>query len=556
MTKTTRIEDLDSREFIIVKNARQNNLKGISLAIPQGKLVVITGVSGSGKSSLAFDTLYAEGHRRYVESLSSYIRQFMGKIEKPAVDYIKGLSPAVAIQQKVNTVNPRSTVGTATEIYDYFKLLFARVGKTYSPVSGNLVNRDTVTTVVNFIENLEEGLKIQILCPIFKTEKRSWKDELGIILQKGFSRIEIGGKVVQIEDIITFTNTGKIDDDLKEIAKMYEVLLAKNAYLLIDRITSTKTDEDNRSRMADSIQTAFFEGRGDCIIEVFEEGKSPKKNLFSDKFELDGITFEEPSVNLFTFNNPYGACKVCEGFGNVIGIDESKVIPDTSLSVYEDAVACWKGEKMTEWKEWFIKKSVAYDFPIHRPYNQLSRAEKDLLWKGNKKELEGINDFFKYVESKSYKIQYRVMLARYKGRTNCMECNGTRLRQDANYVKINGACIADLVLMSAAELLQFFKDLKLDKHQEGIAKRLLIEINNRLEFLNDVGLGYLTLNRASRTLSGGESQRIQMVTSLGSNLTGALYILDEPSIGLHSRDTAKLIVVLKRLRDLGNSVLV
>jgi excinuclease ABC subunit A len=556
------IENLDHRRYILIKNARQNNLKNIDVAIPQQKLVVITGISGSGKSSLAFDTLYAEGQRRYVESLSAYIRQFMGKINKPAVDYIKGLSPAVAIQQKVNTTNPRSTVGTSTEIYDYLKLLYARIGKTYSPVSGQLVKRDTVDSVVAQIETLAEGTKVQVLSPILKLEKRSWAEELNIILQKGFSRIEFNGQIVKIEDILSFLGTGSGDKDIFGNTKKTESLLA-NSYLLVDRLSVMPGDEDNHSRMADSVQTAFYEGHGSCTMELHFKDGTIKRKVYSDKFELDGLVFEEPSVNLFTFNNPYGACKSCEGFGLTIGIDENKVIPDKSLSVYEECVACWKGEKMSEWKEDFIKKAPWYDFPIHRSYNQLNAKEKEMLWKGappvkgkTKERLEGILDFFKYIETQTYKIQYRVMLARYKGRTNCMECQGSRLRPEAGYVKISGKSITELVMMPADALMEWFKNLELNATDAAIAKRILLELNNRLDFLNDVGLGYLTLNRAARTLSGGESQRIQVVTSLGSNLTGALYILDEPSIGLHSRDTDRLIKVLKRLKSLGNTVIV
>jgi excinuclease ABC subunit A len=560
------IDNLDHRRFILIKNARQNNLKNIDVAIPQQKLVVITGISGSGKSSLAFDTLYAEGQRRYVESLSAYIRQFMGKINKPAVDYIKGLSPAVAIQQKVNTTNPRSTVGTGTEIYDYLKLLYARIGKTYSPVSGQLVKRDTVDTVVSYTEALEAGTKIQVLSPVLKNEKRNWNEELNVILQKGFSRIEFNDKIVKIEDILSFLDhKGNSVDNILNITKAeskkgLDSLLNKSL-LLVDRLTVIPGDEDNISRLADSVQTAFFEGHGACILELHFEDGTVKRKTFSDKFELDGIIFEEPSVNLFTFNNPFGACKACEGFGLTIGIDENKVIPDKSLSVYEECVACWKGEKMSEWRMDFIKKAPLYDFPIHRSYNMLSTREKELLWKGapgkgKQAGIDGILDFFKYIETQTYKIQYRVMLARYKGRTNCMECQGSRLRTEASYVKIDDKAITDLVMMPADELYEWFKNLKLNPTDTAISKRILLEINNRLEFLNDVGLGYLTLNRASRTLSGGESQRIQIVTSLGSNLTGALYILDEPSIGLHSRDTGRLIKVLKRLKKLGNTVIV
>ena len=549
------IDTLDHRKFILIKNARQNNLKSISLAIPQQKLIVITGVSGSGKSSLAFDTLYAEGQRRYVESLSAYIRQFLGKINKPAVDYIKGLSPAVAIQQKTNISNPRSTVGTSTEIYDYLKLLYARIGRTYSPVSGQEVKRHTVGDVVKFTELQPEGTRIQVLCQIVRNESRKWTEELNIILQKGFSRIEFDGRTVRIEDLLAFVNTGKSDDPELNISSKKAEKLLDGALLLVDRLVVKPGDDDNRARTADSVQTALYEGRGTCIIEVSNDEGVNTRYEFSDKFEMDGIVFEEPSVNLFTFNNPYGACKTCEGFGETIGIDEDKVIPDKGLSVYEDVVACWRGEKMSEWKDWFIRSASELDFPIHRSYYELSKEEKDLLWKGNK-QVKGIIDFFKYVESNTYKIQYRVMLARYKGRTRCMECNGTRLRSDASYVKVNGKSISELVLMPVSELYDYFRNIKLNETDQGVAKRLLLEINNRLEFLNDVGLGYLTLNRPSRTLSGGESQRIQIVTSLGSNLTGALYILDEPSIGLHSRDTDRLIKVLQRLKTLGNTVIV
>ncbi len=548
------LDSLSHKDFILVKNARQNNLKGISLAIPQKKFVVITGVSGSGKSSLAFDTLYAEGQRRYVESLSAYIRQFMGKINKPQVDYIKGLSPAVAIQQKVNTVNPRSTVGTTTEIYDYLKLLYARAGKTFSPVSGMEVKRHTVTDVVNYVQALESGSRVQILAPLVKLAERSWEDELDAILQKGFSRIVLNNKIVKAEDVKYFLETGKTESDMKDTIKKSRKLLDKS-YLLVDRITPDPEDEDTTSRIGDSVQTAFYEGHGDCVVEIIPAEGNPCMISFSDKFEMDGITFEEPSTNLFSFNNPYGTCKTCEGFGNVIGIDEEKVIPNRNLSVYEDAVACWKGEKMSEWKDEFIRKAFKLDFPIHRAYKDLNAAERDLLWEGTKG-ITGINDFFTYIETKTYQIQYRVMLARFKGKTRCRVCQGTRLRREASYVKVNGVAITELVDMPTKRLSEHFLSLELDKKSQEIAGRILIEINNRLNFLNDVGLGYLTLNRASRTLSGGESQRIQLVTTLGSNLTGAMYILDEPSIGLHSADTTRLIAVLNRLKDLGNSVLV
>jgi len=549
------VENLDPRNFIIIKNARQNNLKNLDAALPQNKLIVITGISGSGKSSLAFDTLYAEGQRRYVESLSAYIRQFMGKINKPAVDYIKGLSPAVAIQQKVNTNNPRSTVGTATEIYDYLKLLFARIGRTISPVSGKEVKRDTVDTVVAHIETMEPGAKVQVLSPLFKNEKRTWKEELNIILQKGFNRLEVNGGIVKVEDILSFIETGETElEELKASVKKTDKLLAES-YLLVDRLTINPGDEENRSRMSDSIQTAFYEGHGLCTMEIHFADGTIKREKYSDKFELDGIVFEEPSVNLFTFNNPFGACKSCEGFGLTIGIDENRVVPDKSLSVYEETVACWKGEKMSEWLTDFIKNSRKIDFPIHRPYNMLTASEKDILWNGTK-DIQGIYDFFKFVESQAFKIQYRVLQARYKGRTKCMECQGTRLRKEVKYVKIQDKSITDLVIMPVDELYKWTKNLQLNETDSKISKRILTEINNRLEFLNDVGLGYLTLNRQSSSLSGGESQRIQIVTSLGSNLTGAMYILDEPSIGLHSRDTERLITVLKRLKRLGNTVIV
>jgi excinuclease ABC subunit A len=553
------IDNLDHRKYILVKNARQNNLKNLSVAIPQGKFVVITGVSGSGKSSLAFDTLYAEGQRRYVESLSAYVRQFMGKINKPAVDYIKGLSPAVAIQQKINTSNPRSTVGTSTEIYDYLKLLYARVGRTYSPISGKEVRRHTVDDVVSFAETLAEGTRMQVMCPIFKLEGRTWADELNVILQKGFSRLEFNGKITRIDDLLSFLQTGKSDEeDLKKVAKKIEPLM-EESLLLVDRLTAMPGNDDNRSRLADSVQTAFYEGHGSCIVEVgstqTDGTEKSKRHIFSDKYELDGITFEEPSVNLFTFNNPYGTCKACEGFGQVIGIDEDKVIPNKNLSVYEGAVACWKGEKMSEWKEDFIKGSAKNNFPIHRPYKDLTKEELNVLWNGDKY-VEGIQSFFDYIETKTYKIQYRVMLARFKGKTNCRVCDGARLRPEASYVQVGGKAITELVMMPAKDLQHWFAGIKLNEKDAQIAKRILLEISNRLAFLNDVGLGYLTLNRASRTLSGGESQRIQIVTSLGSTLTGAMYILDEPSIGLHSRDTDKLIKVLKRLEKLGNTVLV
>lgn len=533
---------LASRE-IEIKGARQNNLKNIDLSFPQNQLVVITGVSGSGKSSLAFDTLFAEGQRRYIESLSAYVRQFVGKIEKPEVDYIKGLSPSIAIQQKVNTNNPRSTVGTTTEIYDYLKLLFARAGKTYSPVSGEEVKRERVSDVIDALKN-HALKKAVILCPVLMSNERSLQEELAIILQKGFSRVTYKDRLLKIEEVLDFIDdeSGKTPDFEFDVAQIS---------LVIDRVVLDFSQKENEERIADSIQTAFFEGNGTCSVNIKDE----LTLSFSNQFSLDGITFEEPSPNLFTFNNPYGACKTCEGFGTVIGIDEDKVIPDKTLSVYDGAVLCWKGEKMQEWKEWFIQNSAAHDFPIHRPYYELSKEQKELLWSG-KANCEGINQFFEYLQSKAYKIQYRVLISRYKGKTNCPECRGTRLRKDANYVKIGGMGISDLVVMPIDELHSFMTGLELDEYQTSVSKRILVEISSRINFLLDVGLGYLTLNRDARTLSGGESQRIQLVTSLGSNLTGSMYILDEPSIGLHSKDTEKLIRVLKNLKDLRNTVIV
>jgi len=535
---------------IEIKGARQNNLKNIDIDIPQNKLVVITGVSGSGKSSLAFDTLFAEGQRRYIESLSAYVRQFVGKIEKPEVDYIKGLSPAIAIQQKVNTNNPRSTVGTTTEIYDYLKLLYARAGKTISPVSGNEVKRHSVTDVLKDLNQQAEGTKALVLAPISPEESRSLKDELNVILQKGFTRVVVNDRLIKVEEVLDF-----IGEDATNQTANESIGALSELKIVIDRVVVKPEDRENNERIADSVQTAFFEGKGICLVQVIKDADQKESFVYSNKFELDDMVFEEPSANLFTFNNPYGACKTCEGFGTVIGIDEDKVVPDKSLSLYEDAIACWKGEKMSEWKEWFIKSSASFDFPIHKPYIELSEEHKSLLWQGAEG-CEGINQFFEYLQSKAYKIQYRVLISRYKGKTNCPDCNGTRLRKDANYVKVSGAGISELVLLPIDELLEFFENITLDEYQQQVSRRILTEINNRLKFLNDVGLGYLTLNRDARTLSGGESQRIQLVTSLGSNLTGSMYILDEPSIGLHSKDTEKLIKVLKNLRDLRNTVIV
>ena len=523
-----------SNKSISIQGARVHNLKNISLDIPHSKLTVITGLSGSGKSSLAFDTIYAEGQRRYVESLSSYARQFLGRLDKPEVDSIKGISPAVAIEQKVISRNPRSTVGTSTEIYDYLKVLFSRVGKTYSPISGKEVKRHSVEDVLNYIENLQKGERLLIKCPLLLFD-RSIEDQLSILEQQGYSRIAINDELHTLDSI----DTSKINEtDLLEI--------------VVDRVTADLSTSDQKNRISDSIQTAFFEGRGVCIIEIFS---SKQKQAFSNLFEEDGISFEEPSLHLFSFNNPFGACPKCEGFGTIIGIDEDLVIPDSSLSLYQDCVVPWKGEKMQEWKEDFIMKSAQYDFPIHRPYFELTEEEKNILWLGAKG-LKGINAFFKFVESNSYKIQYRVMLSRYRGKTVCYECEGARLRKETNYVKINSKSISDLVKLPIDQLAQFFDQLELNDYDQKLAKRLLIEINSRLKYLLNVGLSYLSLNRVSNTLSGGESQRINLATSLGSALVGSTYILDEPSIGLHPRDTEKLIEVIKELRDLGNTVIV
>lgn len=529
------LDQLDPKEYIIIKRARVNNLKNLSVAIPRNKLVVITGLSGSGKSSLAFDTLFAEGQRMYVESLSSYARQFLGRMEKPDVDYIRGVSPAIAIEQKVNTRNPRSTVGTSTEIYDYLKLLFARIGKTYSPVSGKEVKRDTVTDVVNAINKLPTGTRIMVAAPV-EVKKGKINEQLGLLLSKGFARILLNGEVAFIEELIS--SKKKISDKEK-------------IEILIDRASVNAEDEDTVFRLSDSVQTAFYEGHDECLVYV--EGKKPL--LFSDRFELDGITFTEPSVNFFSFNNPFGACRTCEGFGKVLGIDEDLVIPDKSLSVYEGAIAPWRTDTMHEWVAPLLKNGIKFNFPIHRPYNELSEKEKELLWNGNDY-FQGIHAFFANVESKSYKIQYRVMLSRYRGRTTCPDCRGTKLRKDAQYVKIANTSITDIVLMPIEDALVFFNALKLPDYEKKVSDRILTEIRSRLEYMDKVGLGYLTLNRVTATLSGGEYQRIKLATSLGSALVGSMYIMDEPSIGLHPKDTARMIEVLKSLRDLGNTVIV
>lgn len=522
---------------ILIKGAKVHNLKNISLAIPRNRFVVITGLSGSGKSSLAFDTLYAEGQRRYVESLSAYARQFLGRMSKPEVEYIKGISPAIAIEQKVNSRNPRSTVGTSTEIYEYIKLLYARIGKTYSPVSGSLVKRDSVTDVCDFLIKLPEESKSTILCSLLLKHNRSLQSQLTILNQQGFSRVMKNGEVFRIEEILK---------NLPDESAHY--------HLVIDRVTIRHDDEDLLSRLGDSVQTAFYEGEGECICEI-ETGDLKEQHIFSNRFEADGIIFEEPTVNLFTFNNPYGACKTCEGFGSIIGIDEDLVIPNKSLSIYEDTVACWKGEKLSEWKDELVNNAYKFGFPVHKPWYELSPEQRKLVWDGNQY-FGGIKAFFRFVEEQTYKIQYRVILSRYRGKTVCPDCNGTRLRNDANFVKTGGLSVSELVLKPVDETLAFFANLELDDHDKAIAKRLLIEITNRLKFLCDVGLGYLNLNRLSSSLSGGESQRINLATSLGSSLVGSMYILDEPSIGLHPRDTHRLIDVLQALKKLGNSVIV
>ena len=524
--------------YITIRNAKVNNLKSISLQIPKNKLVVITGLSGSGKSSLAFDTLYAEGQRRYVESLSSYARQFMGRLNKPDVESITGLSPAIAIEQKVNSHNPRSTVGTSTEIYEYLKLLYARIGKTYSPASGKLVKKHQVMDVVNHILSLPTGSTAYIVAPLHLPEGRSLEEHLNILMQQGFYRILYNGEIIKIEYFLDQKN--KVSE--------------KKVKLLIDRIKVNESMDDAIGRISDSVQTAFYEGKETCQV-ISELDGERKEADFSSRFEADGITFEPPTANMFAFNNPYGACPTCQGFGSVIGIDPDLVVPNKSLSIYENAIACWRGEKMSEWKDALIRVADKVGIPIFKPFYELTDEQVSLLWTGNQY-FEGIVDFFNYVETQSYKIQYRVMLSRYRGKTVCPECHGTRLRRQAQYVKVGGKSITDLVLMPLDELKAFFDHLKLDETDSKIASRLLVEINNRLDFIIEVGLGYLTLNRLSNTLSGGESQRINLATSLGSSLVGSTYILDEPSIGLHSRDTEQLIKVLKRLRDIGNTVIV
>ena len=528
-------------DYIEIKGARVNNLKNVSLKIPRNKLVVIAGVSGSGKSSLAFDTLYAEGQRRYVESLSSYARQFLGRLSKPECDFIKGLPPAIAIEQKVNSRNPRSTVGTSTEIYEYLRLLYARIGKTYSPVSGEEVKINSTEDILAQVRSYSDGTKFVILAPLHVVDGRTIQQQIKAYLLQGYSRLWVNGEFLRI-------------DDLMEDEQKMEGLQISDTYLLIDRM-SVSHEKDSESRLIDSAETAFYEGNGACRLVFL-----PSNIIYdySTRFESDGIVFEQPNDNMFSFNSPLGACPVCEGFGKVMGIDEKLVVPNTSLSVYDGCVQCWHGEKMGMWKKEFCKRAAADKFPIFEPYYNLTRKQKDMLWHGlpSDKEKVCIDSFFKMVSENQYKIQYRVMLSRYRGKTTCPSCHGTRLKKEATWVKIGGKSICDLVEMSILNLQQWLKALKLDDNEQAIAKRLLTEINNRLQFLVDVGLDYLTLNRQSNTLSGGESQRINLTTSLGSSLVGSLYVLDEPSIGLHSRDTDKLIKVLKELRDIGNTVVV
>ncbi len=527
----TVLSEVNPKENIIIKGARLHNLKNIDVVIPRNKLVVITGLSGSGKSSLAFDTLYAEGQRRYVESLSSYARQFLGKLDKPKVDYIKGISPAIAIEQKVNSTNPRSTVGTTTEIYDYLKLLYARAGHTFSPISGNEVKKHSVADVIDFIKTYPEATKLLLLAPVHIKEDRDPVKSIQLLSKQGFARIKYNGKIL------------RIDDTLTEIGRDF--------FLVVDRIIS-QNDEDFYNRLANAIDSAFFEGKGECIIE---EVSTENQTAFNNKFELDGLPFLEPNAHLFSFNNPYGACPKCEGYGDVIGIDEDLVVPNTSLSIYENAVFPWRGESMGWYRDELVNTAYKFDFPIHKPWFQLTDAQRQLVWEGNSY-FTGIDGFFKMLEEKSYKIQNRVMLSRYRGKTKCNQCKGRRLRKETDYVKIGGKTISDFVEMPINHLITFFGELSISDFDRQIASRLLQEIQNRLAFLDKVGLGYLTLNRKSNSLSGGESQRINLATSLGSSLVGSMYILDEPSIGLHPKDTENLITVLKSLRDLGNTVIV
>ena len=519
---------------ILIKGARVNNLKNIDVEIPRNKLVVITGLSGSGKSSLAFDTLYAEGQRRYVESLSSYARQFLGRMSKPECDFIKGIPPAIAIEQKVSSRNPRSTVGTSTEIYEYLRLLYARIGRTFSPISGEEVKKHSTEDIVNCMLGYPEGTRYTVLAPILLREDRTMKQQLDIDMKQGFNRLEVNGEMIRIDE--------------------YEPKKGDTVFLLIDRMVASK-EKDAVSRLTDSAETAMYEGDGACLLRFYQPDGTTSLYRFSTKFEADGIAFEEPSDQMFSFNSPIGACPECEGFGKVIGIDEHLVVPNRSLSVYDGAVVCWRGEVMGEWKDMVIRGAERAGFPIFTPYYELTDAQRRMLWEGTPY-FQGINAFFKMVQENQYKIQYRVMLARYRGKTLCPKCHGTRLKPEASYVRVGGRNISQLVDLPITELKNFFDNLQLDKHDKDVATRILMEINSRIRFLLDVGLGYLTLNRLSNSLSGGESQRINLATSLGSSLVGSLYILDEPSIGLHSRDTDRLIKVLRQLQELGNTVVV
>lgn len=537
------LDELNPRDYIIIKGARAHNLKGLSVAIERNKLVVITGLSGSGKSSLAFDTLFAEGQRMYVETLSSYARQFVGRMQKPEVEYIRGVSPAIAIEQKVSNKNPRSTVGTSTEIYDYLKLFFARVGKTISPVSGQEVKRETVSDVVQYLESLPLGTKVLILCPLKIRADRTLKNEIQVLLSKGYPRLQVNGELVFTEDFLQQLPE-ETKGKKKAVSPQYEV------FILVDRAIISGTEEES-FRLADSIQTAFFEGEGTLEVRHDEVVKP-----FSDRFEADGFQFEEPSINLFSFNNSYGACKTCEGFGSVLGIDHNLVFPDPNLSVFEGAISPWNSENLrAEWLQPLLRNGIMFGFPIHRPFYQLTEEEKQLLWTGNS-QFSGLNAYFKFLEANSYKIQHRVQLSRYRGKTTCPDCLGSRLRKDAGYVKVGGKSIIDLVLMPVKNLLPWFQQLELADYEQKVTKQISREIKSRLQYLDEVGLGYLTLNRLTSTLSGGEYQRIKLATSLGSALVGSMYILDEPSIGLHPRDTKRLVKVLKTLRNLGNTVVV